>query len=153
MKTQGYKTSEFWFTLVSFIFSGLFLAGVITESDTKDTLITVVTHAVQSIILIGGQSAIFYRYIQGRNKEKASYEHRRELEDYIGVDREYSTININTASMGELIQLPHIGPSIAEKIIQYREKTGGFDYIEQMIDINGIGGSTYKDIQPYITLH
>ena len=153
MKTPGYKTSEFWFTLVSFIFSGLFLFGIITDSDTKDTLITVVTHAVESIILIGGQSAIFYRYIQGRNKRKASYEHRRELEDYIGVDKEYSTININTATLGELIQLPHIGPSTAEKIIQYRQQNGGFEYIEQLIDINGIGGSTYKDIQPYITLY
>ena len=75
------------------------------------------------------------------------------MEDYIGVDKEYSTININTATLGELIQLPHIGPSTAEKIMQYREQNGGFEYIEQLIDINGIGGSTYKDIQPYITLH
>ena len=59
MKTPGYKTSEFWFTLVSFIFSGLFLFGIITDSDTKDTLITVVTHAVESIILIGGQALYF----------------------------------------------------------------------------------------------
>ena len=153
MKNKGYQTSEFWFTLVSFIFSGLFLAGVITESDTKDTLITVVTHAVQSIILIGGQSAIFYRYVQGRNKQKASEEHRKELEDYVGVDKEYITININTASMGELIQLPHIGPSTAEKIVQYRQRNGEFEYIEQLIDINGIGGSTYKDILPYITIY
>lgn len=153
MKTKGYQTSEFWFTLVSFIFSGLFLAGIITESDTKDTLITVVTHAVESVILIGGQTAIFYRYIQGRNKQKASEQHRRELEDYVGVDKEYNQININTANLGELIQLPHIGPSTAEKILQYRDKNNGFDYVEQLIDINGIGGSTYKDIQPYITLH
>jgi len=153
MRTKGYQTSEFWFTLVSFIFSGLFLAGIITESDTKDTLITVVTHAVESVILIGGQAAIFYKYIQGRNRQKASLEHRRELEDYVGVDKEYNQININTASLGELIQLPHIGPSTAEKILQYREQNDGFDYVEQLIDINGIGGSTYKDIQPYITLH
>ena len=41
MKTPGYKTSEFWFTLVSFIFSGLFLFGIITDSDRH---IPVVTH-------------------------------------------------------------------------------------------------------------
>jgi hypothetical protein len=32
----GYKTSEFWFTVVSFIFSGLYLTGLITENDQKD---------------------------------------------------------------------------------------------------------------------
>ena len=36
MKIKGYQTSEFWFTLVSFIISGLFLGGVILEADTKD---------------------------------------------------------------------------------------------------------------------
>jgi len=29
----GYRTSEFWFTLVSFIFSGLYLTGILTEND------------------------------------------------------------------------------------------------------------------------
>ena len=38
MRKPGYKTSEFWFTLVSFIFSGLFLFGVIDNPDTKDDL-------------------------------------------------------------------------------------------------------------------
>ena len=36
---KSYQTSEFWFTLVSFLISGLFLIGVITEPDTKDDLL------------------------------------------------------------------------------------------------------------------
>ena len=48
MRTPGYKTSEFWFTLVSFIVSGLFLFGIITEPDTKDQLIDVFTHVTES---------------------------------------------------------------------------------------------------------
>ena len=39
MIKPGYKTSEFWFTLVSFIFSGLYLLGVITDSNQKEELI------------------------------------------------------------------------------------------------------------------
>lgn len=66
----GYKTSEFWFTLVSFIFSGLYLTGVLTENDQKEELITVVSHAVESCILIGGQLLILYKYIKGRNEVK-----------------------------------------------------------------------------------
>ena len=87
----GYKTSEFWFTLVSFVFSGLFLTGIITEHDDKEELISVVTHAVESIILIAGQAGIFYKYISGRKEYKKEYERNknRELEDYIGVDKKY----------------------------------------------------------------
>ena len=68
MRTKGYQTSEFWFTLVSFIISGLFIFGVITEADTKDDLISVSTHVVESIILLGGQFALFSRYRSRRKK-------------------------------------------------------------------------------------
>ena len=59
--TPGYKTSSFWFTLVSFIFSGLFLMGAIKDVDQKEELISVVTHAVESIILIATQGFILYK--------------------------------------------------------------------------------------------
>lgn len=70
MVKAGYKTSEFWFTLVSFIFSGLYLAGILKENEQKEELITIVTHAVESVILIGGQTLIFYKYIKGRTEVK-----------------------------------------------------------------------------------
>lgn len=66
----GYKTSEFWFTLVSFVFSGLYLTGILTENEHKDELITVVSHAVESVILISGQVLILYKYVKGRNEVK-----------------------------------------------------------------------------------
>jgi len=70
MIKSGYKTSEFWFTVVSFIFSGLYLTGILTENEQKEELITVVSHAVESVILIGGQVWILARYIRGRNEVK-----------------------------------------------------------------------------------
>ena len=66
----GYKTSEFWFTLVSFIFSGLYLTGLISENSHKEELITTVSHAVESVILISGQLLIFYKYVKGRSEVK-----------------------------------------------------------------------------------
>lgn len=70
MIKPGYRTSEFWFTLVSFIFSGLYLVGLVGENSQKEELITIVSHAVESIILISGQGLIFYRYIKGRTEIK-----------------------------------------------------------------------------------
>jgi hypothetical protein len=66
----GYRTSEFWFTLVSFVFSGLYLTGLLTENEQKEELISVVSHAVESIILISGQVWILAKYIKGRNEVK-----------------------------------------------------------------------------------
>jgi hypothetical protein len=66
----GYRTSEFWFTLVSFIFSGLYLTGILKENEQKEELITIVSHAVESVILIGGQALICYKYIKGRTEVK-----------------------------------------------------------------------------------
>lgn len=150
MKTPGYKKSEFWFTLVSFVISGLFIFGVITEADTKDDLISVSTHVVESIILIGGQFAFFSRYLSERRaREKEENKVSKELEDYVGVDKQYKNININTASIGELIQLPHIGPVTAQKIVDYRDKHK-FSNPEQLININGVGEQVFKEIKPYI---
>lgn len=73
MIKPGYRTSEFWFTLVSFIFSGLYLLGVITDSSQKEELIGNVSHAVESCILIGGQLAILWKYINSRKEVKKSW--------------------------------------------------------------------------------
>jgi len=161
MYKPGYRTSEFWFTLVSFIISGLFLFGIIKDDSTKDELIGVVTHAVESIVLIIGQFGIFWRYLDHRNRYKRDYskekqeeyEHiGKELEDYIGVDTQSELININDATLGKLIQLPHIGPGLAKKIIDYREQNGDFEDIIDLQLVNGIGKQTYQDIEKYITI-
>ena len=66
----GYRTSEFWFTLVSFIFSGLFLLGIIGDPEQKEELINHVSHGVESAILIGGQLLVLYKYIKSRTEIK-----------------------------------------------------------------------------------
>lgn len=73
MLKPGWKSSEFWFTLVSFIFSGLFLLGVIGENAHKEELISNVSHAVESSILIGGQLLILWKYISSRKDIKKTW--------------------------------------------------------------------------------
>lgn len=152
----GYKTSEFWFTLVSFVFSGLFLTGIITDNEDKEELISVITHGVESVILIAGQAGIFYKYIGGRKEYKKEYERNknRELEDYIGVgvDNRHDKININYAPLGEIIQLPRIGPTIGQNIIDYRNDVGYFEDIYELKNVQGIGQSILEEIAPHITL-
>jgi len=61
-------------------------------------------------------------------------------------------ININFASQAELESLPGIGPTTAQKIIQYREQNGPFLTIEDIINVSGIGPGTYERIKDLITV-
>lgn len=160
MRKPSYKTSEFWFTLVSFIMSGLFLFGVIKEPDTKDELTDIFTHVTESVILLGGQALVLSRYIRKRKEEKIEEEKtkqkeadltRKELEDYVGVDKKHTLININTATLPELIQLPHIGTVLADKIIEYR-KNNTFNDITEISNVKGIGDYIFIDIKNHITI-
>lgn len=60
------------------------------------------------------------------------------------------SIDINSANAEELEQLPGIGPVLAERIIQYREENGGFEEIEEIRSVNGIGDRIYLRISDYI---
>ncbi len=53
-------------------------------------------------------------------------------------------ININTASKEELMELQQVGPKKAESIIEYRENQGLFEKTEDIMNVSGIGKSTYE---------
>jgi competence protein ComEA len=61
-------------------------------------------------------------------------------------------ININTASLAELDSLPGIGPTTAQKIIDYRQQNGPFLNAEDIINVSGIGPGTYERIKDLITV-
>jgi competence protein ComEA len=61
-------------------------------------------------------------------------------------------VNINTATLDELNALPGIGPTIAQKIIDYRTTNGAFSTIEDIMKVSGIGPSIFEDIKDLITV-
>lgn len=61
-------------------------------------------------------------------------------------------ININTASSEELQSLYRIGPSTAQKIIDYRETFGEFVSIEEIKEVSGIGDAIFNKIKDQITV-
>ncbi len=63
-----------------------------------------------------------------------------------------SKININTAGPEELDKLPHIGPVLAQRIIDYRTQYGPFQKIEDIKNVKGIGDSFYDAIKDLITV-
>ncbi len=63
-----------------------------------------------------------------------------------------SKININTASVDELVTLNGIGEAKAKSIIEYRETNGSFKTIEDIMNVSGIGEAAYNKIKDNITV-
>ena len=61
-------------------------------------------------------------------------------------------IDINTATVEQLDTLPGIGPSTAQKIVDYRATNGPFAIIEDIMDVSGIGPATFDNIKNLITV-
>jgi competence protein ComEA len=61
-------------------------------------------------------------------------------------------VNINTADVDELDELPEVGPATAETIIEYRRTNGMFRSVGELEEIPGIGPETIKEIEPFATV-
>ena len=66
--------------------------------------------------------------------------------------KEGEKVNINEAMQTELEELPGIGPSLASRIIEYREQNGDFKKIEELQNVKGIGDAKYDDIKDKVTV-
>lgn len=61
-------------------------------------------------------------------------------------------VNINTATATELEALPGVGLAMAARIIEYRQKVGGFKKIEDLMNVRGIGEKAFLNLKPMIVV-
>lgn len=61
-----------------------------------------------------------------------------------------SVININKADKQQLQNIPGVGPSMAERIVNYREENGKFKSVEELKNISGIGEKKFESMKEYI---
>ncbi|KIL44472.1 helix-hairpin-helix domain-containing protein [Jeotgalibacillus soli] len=68
-------------------------------------------------------------------------------------ERDASKINLNSADQAMLETIPGIGPAKAQAIIDYRETTGAFQSIEDIMRISGIGEKTFEKLKDSIVVN
>jgi competence protein ComEA len=61
-------------------------------------------------------------------------------------------VNLNTATQEELQLLPGIGESRAKAVIEARKRKGGFQKVEDLLEVKGIGEAGLQKLRPHVTL-
>jgi competence protein ComEA len=61
-------------------------------------------------------------------------------------------VNLNTATADVLEKLPGIGPKMAVKIVEYRQKNGAFKKVEELMNVKGIGEKGFLKLRSQITV-
>jgi len=61
-------------------------------------------------------------------------------------------VDINSADVEELDELPEVGPATAEAIIGYRRANGSFTAVDELEGVPGIGPTTIQKIEPFATV-
>ncbi len=95
-------------------------------------------------------------YIPNKNEKISAYTSENMGENIeqnnTTTKKEGAKVNINTAGVEELDQLPGIGPAIAQRIIDYRNEHGEFKKVEDIQEVKGIGDAKYSEIKDSITV-
>jgi competence protein ComEA len=61
-------------------------------------------------------------------------------------------VSLNRASREELERLPGVGPSLAARIVEHRERHGPFRRVEHLLLVRGFGERRLRDLEPFVTV-
>jgi competence protein ComEA len=61
-------------------------------------------------------------------------------------------VDLNRATRSELMQIPGVGPNMADRIVAYREGQGQFRHVEDLAGVHGIGDATLHKLRPWVSV-
>lgn len=98
-----------------------------------------------------GEQIVVLTKKQAKKQNKAGSDRTKETQS-IQNQKSSSKVNINLASVEELMQLPGIGEAKAKMILDYRTQNGSFQKVEDIMKISGIKEGVYNKIKDNITV-
>jgi competence protein ComEA len=72
--------------------------------------------------------------------------------DQIADSEQSSVISLNQANARQLETLPGVGPALAGRIVEWRERNGSFSTLEQLLEVSGIGTKLFENLREFVTL-
>jgi competence protein ComEA len=61
-------------------------------------------------------------------------------------------LDLNAATAADLQKLPGIGPALAARIVEYRQKAGGFKKVEELMNVQGIGEASFLKLKSLVAI-
>ncbi|MEX2455731.1 MAG: helix-hairpin-helix domain-containing protein, partial [Balneolaceae bacterium] len=121
--------------LVGFLFICTFFEPVIAQD--RDTIRTQVERDIE-------------RALQDIDPEESELDVEQLVEFLQGLAT--NPLNINRASIDDLLQIPGLNFRLAQEIVQYRREVKPFESIDELTDVRGVGSATVNRIRPYISV-
>ncbi len=144
-KLQITKTERFSITILFSVIVLLLVLNIVI----KEQVVPVPENHAELLAEFERRSGL----IEAEEKKlTARYEGQVIEQEEKGIQDTVIIVNLNTASSEELQKLPGIGSSYAERIIDYRETNGGFNSVDELVNVRGIGEKTLEKLKPYIKL-
>ncbi len=71
----------------------------------------------------------------------------------VGVAEEQpGVVDLNSATLDQLVALPGVGEKTAQAILDARKERGGFESVEELLDVRGIGAANLEKLRPHLRL-
>lgn len=137
-------------TAVLFLIIGSLLPFIFGIAHTQDTVVEYVPvkYTITSTTTNSGTSS----ETTTASEKKTTASANTTKKDKTNETQVIQKINLNTATIEDLMTIKGIGETYARRIIEFRDSIGGFTHMEQLKEIEGIGEGRYNAWTPYFTL-
>lgn len=61
-----------------------------------------------------------------------------------------AAVDVNAATVDELVKIPGIGEALAQRIVEFRTKNGPFERVDDLLKVRGIGEKSLEKLRPYV---
>lgn len=114
----------------------------------KERLATVILAVTLAVGVLA--TAVHKPNVQGPVPEAA---HQRLSDTCRDSGDMYLRLDINVATLDQLMTLPGIGPAKATAMVEWRKVNGGFTSVDQIVSVKGIGRKTLDRVRRYICVN